>query len=105
MADDSSSDDGSPQAHKVILLGDGTVGKTSLAMRFANDSFGKQYKQTLGLDFFRRVHVWTCNKNENENEKKRFILSRMKNQLTPHMSLWFAFPLSHSLFYRYFMIY
>lgn len=37
---------------KVILLGDGAVGKTSLAMRFCEDHFAKQYKQTIGLDFF-----------------------------------------------------
>eukprot|EP00743_Colponemidia_sp_Colp-15_P001948 GILK01002120.1.p1 GENE.GILK01002120.1~~GILK01002120.1.p1 ORF type:complete len:245 (+),score=40.48 GILK01002120.1:36-737(+) len=37
---------------KVILLGDGAVGKTSLAMRFTEDQFARQYKQTIGLDFF-----------------------------------------------------
>lgn len=38
--------------YKIILLGDGAVGKTSLAMRFCEDHFAKQYKQTIGLDFF-----------------------------------------------------
>ena len=37
---------------KVILLGDGAVGKTSIAMRFCNNHFAQQYKQTIGLDFF-----------------------------------------------------
>ncbi|KAM9382102.1 ras-related protein Rab-28 isoform 1-T1 [Phaethornis superciliosus] len=37
---------------KLVVLGDGTTGKTSLATRFAQETFGKQYKQTLGLDFF-----------------------------------------------------
>mmetsp|Transcript_84126 Transcript_84126/g.187809 ORF Transcript_84126/g.187809 Transcript_84126/m.187809 type:complete len:233 (-) Transcript_84126:86-784(-) len=37
---------------KIILLGDGAVGKTSLAMRFCEDHFAKRYKQTIGLDFF-----------------------------------------------------
>eukprot|EP00744_Colponema_vietnamica_P007004 GILI01010118.1.p1 GENE.GILI01010118.1~~GILI01010118.1.p1 ORF type:complete len:231 (+),score=49.80 GILI01010118.1:83-775(+) len=37
--------------YKIVLLGDGTVGKTSLAMRFADDQFGKAYKQTIGVDF------------------------------------------------------
>jgi Ras-related protein Rab-28 len=37
---------------KVIILGDGAVGKTSLCMRFTEDSFAKSYKQTIGLDFY-----------------------------------------------------
>ena len=38
--------------YKVILLGDGAVGKTSIAMRFTEDHFAKAYKQTIGVDFF-----------------------------------------------------
>ncbi|XP_029112086.1 ras-related protein Rab-28 isoform X1 [Scleropages formosus] len=37
---------------KIVLIGDGAAGKTSLASRFAQEAFGKQYKQTMGLDFF-----------------------------------------------------
>lgn len=37
---------------KVILLGDGAVGKTSIATRFSSDEFTQSYKQTIGLDFF-----------------------------------------------------
>ncbi|KAK2891392.1 hypothetical protein Q8A67_014035 [Cirrhinus molitorella] len=37
---------------KIVLLGDGASGKTSLSIRFAQEAFGKQYKQTIGLDFF-----------------------------------------------------
>ena len=36
---------------KVIILGDGAVGKTSMITRFIDDSFSPAYKQTLGLDF------------------------------------------------------
>lgn len=50
----SSEEEAEPLQIKVILLGDGTVGKTSIAMRFAQDYFAKQYKQTIGLDFFLR---------------------------------------------------
>lgn len=39
---------------KVIILGDGAVGKTSTIMRFSQDYFATQYKQTLGIDFFSR---------------------------------------------------
>ncbi|KAG7269022.1 hypothetical protein CRUP_010736 [Coryphaenoides rupestris] len=37
---------------KFVVIGDGASGKTSLATRFAQEAFGKQYKQTIGLDFF-----------------------------------------------------
>ncbi|KAG1934652.1 ras-related protein Rab-28 [Pimephales promelas] len=43
---------------KIVLLGDGASGKTSLAIRFAQEAFGKQYKQTIGLDFFlKRINL------------------------------------------------
>jgi len=38
--------------YKMVVLGDGAVGKTSICNRFAKDSFAKQYKQTVGVDFF-----------------------------------------------------
>ncbi|XP_030622442.1 ras-related protein Rab-28 isoform X2 [Chanos chanos] len=37
---------------KIVIIGDGASGKTSIATRFAQEAFGKQYKQTIGLDFF-----------------------------------------------------
>lgn len=52
---ESSDSDGSDVEHvqyKVIILGDGAVGKTSIAMRHTNDHFSDVYKQTIGLDFF-----------------------------------------------------
>ena len=43
---------------KIILLGDGAVGKTSIALRFAEDQFSQSYKQTVGVDFFiRRLFI------------------------------------------------
>ena len=38
--------------YKVIILGDGATGKTSIANRFTDDVFAQQYKQTIGVDFF-----------------------------------------------------
>ena len=54
---------------KVILLGDGTAGKTSIATRFSQNHFGKTYQQTIGLDFFLKritlpgttIHLYTMN--------------------------------------------
>lgn len=53
-AQDSDSEDDGPKQlqYKVILLGDGAVGKTSIAMRFSQDHFAQSYKQTIGVDFF-----------------------------------------------------
>ena len=33
-------------------MGNGAVGKTSIAQRFANSVYSQSYKQTVGLDFF-----------------------------------------------------
>ncbi|XP_044274150.1 ras-related protein Rab-28 isoform X3 [Varanus komodoensis] len=49
---DSEEEECSDRQLKFVVLGDGTSGKTSLATRFAQEAFGKQYKQTIGLDFF-----------------------------------------------------
>ena len=38
--------------YKVVILGDGAVGKTSLTSRFCEDHFAAQYKQTIGVDWF-----------------------------------------------------
>ncbi len=43
---------------KVILLGDGRVGKTSLAVRYIQGKFQANYKPSLGVDFLiKRVTV------------------------------------------------
>ena len=49
-----SSDGDEPEnlQYKVVVLGNGTVGKTSLIMRFCEDHFARSYKQTIGVDFF-----------------------------------------------------
>ena len=36
---------------KLILLGNGSVGKSSILKRFESDGFSRMYKQTVGLDF------------------------------------------------------
>ncbi|XP_057337267.1 ras-related protein Rab-28-like isoform X2 [Microplitis mediator] len=37
---------------KVVLVGDSGAGKTSIATRFCNDEFTRQYTPTAGIDFF-----------------------------------------------------
>ena len=56
--DDSDEEELNLRQYKVILLGDGTVGKTSIASRFCQDQFGASYKQTIGCDFFtKRIKI------------------------------------------------
>ncbi|KAK7197585.1 small GTP binding protein rab6-like protein [Novymonas esmeraldas] len=55
--------------HKLVLLGDQSVGKTSIIARFMYDTFDEQYQPTIGIDFFSktihleddrdvRLHLW-----------------------------------------------
>ncbi|XP_069094666.1 ras-related protein Rab-7L1 isoform X2 [Pleurodeles waltl] len=44
---------------KVLIVGDATVGKTSLVQRYSNDSFTKHYKSTVGVDFALKVLQWS----------------------------------------------
>lgn len=55
--------------HKLVLLGDQSVGKTSIIARFMYDTFDQQYQPTIGIDFFSktihleddrdvRLHLW-----------------------------------------------
>lgn len=36
---------------KIVMLGDGAVGKTALTLRFTEDHFDSDYKRTIGSDF------------------------------------------------------
>ncbi|OWF55053.1 ras-related protein Rab-28-like [Mizuhopecten yessoensis] len=49
----SDSEDEAPDKQlKIVIMGDGSSGKTSIATRYSQEQFGRQYKQTIGLDFF-----------------------------------------------------
>lgn len=39
---------------KTLILGNGGVGKSSLALRYAKETFTDQYKKTLGVDFLQK---------------------------------------------------
>jgi len=61
----SSSDEEDINEHqlKITLVGDGTSGKTSLCVRLSQENFDKQYKQTMGLDFFLKRYTLPGNAN------------------------------------------
>lgn len=109
---DESSDDDEPESlqYKVILLGDGTVGKTSIAMRFTDDEFHKRhvvaercchrststfltlfvscsYKQTIGVDFFIKRLSLPANVNVAVQVRQHIVWSsRHTALLTPESS-------------------
>ena len=40
---------------KVIVVGNGLVGKSSLIRQYGQGSFTDEYKKTIGVDFIERV--------------------------------------------------
>ncbi|PAA73631.1 hypothetical protein BOX15_Mlig028188g2, partial [Macrostomum lignano] len=44
---------------KILIIGDGTVGKTSFVQRYVNDVFRQDYKSTIGVDFALKVVKWS----------------------------------------------
>jgi len=39
------------ELYKVVVLGDYSVGKTSIMERYVNNKFSQSYKATIGADF------------------------------------------------------
>jgi Ras-related protein Rab-28 len=50
----SSDDDQEHYQYKLIVCGDGSVGKSSIIHQFCDGNFQQSYKQTIGLDFHTR---------------------------------------------------
>ena len=46
---------------KIVLLGDGAVGKTSIAKRYLGHGFIQEYKATIGVDFYIKKTELTLN--------------------------------------------
>jgi len=47
-------DDKIPYVFKILLLGDGAVGKTSLLRRFIDNTFDPDYQSSIGVQFMTR---------------------------------------------------
>ena len=39
---------------KVVVVGNGAVGKSSMIQRYCRNIFTKEYKKTIGVDFLER---------------------------------------------------
>ncbi|GKT28059.1 Small GTPase like protein [Aduncisulcus paluster] len=52
MSYSDSEEDDTVKQFRVVVLGDGSTGKTSLCSRFAYETFSQSYKQTIGAEFF-----------------------------------------------------
>lgn len=46
---------------KVIILGESSVGKTSLMNRYVNRRFSERYKATIGADFLNKQIIFDDN--------------------------------------------
>mmetsp|Transcript_27998 Transcript_27998/g.37930 ORF Transcript_27998/g.37930 Transcript_27998/m.37930 type:complete len:88 (+) Transcript_27998:48-311(+) len=41
--------------YKIVFLGDQSVGKTSLILRFTENTFDSKYQATIGIDFLTKT--------------------------------------------------
>lgn len=56
--------------YKVVIIGDGAVGKTSICNSFIEGDFSKSYRQTIGVDFYvKRMEI----PNPTKPEQKTFV--------------------------------
>ncbi|XP_055079307.1 ras-related protein Rab-7L1-like [Periophthalmus magnuspinnatus] len=44
---------------KILIIGDGNVGKSSFVNRYVNGRFSQSYKMTMGVDFSLKVLQWS----------------------------------------------
>lgn len=80
---------------KVIILGDSSVGKTSLMNQYVNKRFSNQYKATIGADFLTKevvVDDRVVTMQVSNMEKKRFLYLHSSYQFKRSLvNLWDSF--------------
>ncbi|KAK3273282.1 hypothetical protein CYMTET_18470 [Cymbomonas tetramitiformis] len=95
---------------KVVLVGDQGVGKTSLVLRYCENSFQENYKATIGVDFcWQRfilqgigytVHIWDTAGQEKFNSLLKALPGALC--LPPPSSAWGKLAASHCLHSAYY---
>ena len=56
---------------KIVLVGDGSAGKTSISERFSKDAFNRDYNQTLGIDYYlKRINLTRIIRLNSSQEEK-----------------------------------
>lgn len=68
------------QTIKILLLGDGAVGKTSLRSRYIGDIFSKNYQKTIGADFASRDAEIRIKNNDKESYICRMLIWDISGQ-------------------------
>ncbi|WAR21644.1 RAB28-like protein [Mya arenaria] len=69
---------------KIVIMGDGASGKTSLASRYSQEQFGKQYKQTIALLVY---DITNHNSFDNLEDWYGSIKKVIGSQRMPHIAL------------------
>jgi len=67
------SEDDIKYIYKILLLGDPGVGKTSLLIRFIDNTFDPDYKSTIGVNFLTKV-VRTTNEDGSSGELVKLVI-------------------------------
>lgn len=57
-------------AIKVVIVGNGAVGKSSMIQRYCKGIFTKDYKKTIGVDFLEKEIEWVEQSNKGDKEIK-----------------------------------
>mmetsp|Transcript_34059 Transcript_34059/g.44974 ORF Transcript_34059/g.44974 Transcript_34059/m.44974 type:complete len:118 (+) Transcript_34059:121-474(+) len=55
IASEAASNPAMQMKYKIVFLGDQSVGKTSIILRFTSDSFDVKYQATIGIDFLTKT--------------------------------------------------
>ena len=62
---------------KVVIVGDSSVGKTNLVKRFMNNTFIKDSKATVGVEFMSKTFIVNKNRKSLKMSDLRFCFGKL----------------------------